>query len=65
MLDLTKSWFGYLALAIFVIAYILVIFEETTQLRKLLLDALEIPLIEPRRDAAKAIKEVETDITVG
>lgn len=34
MLDLTKSWFGYLALAIFVIAYILVIFEETTQLRK-------------------------------
>jgi Na+/H+ antiporter NhaD/arsenite permease-like protein len=34
MLDLTNSWFGYLALAIFVIAYILVIFEETTQLRK-------------------------------
>jgi Na+/H+ antiporter NhaD/arsenite permease-like protein len=34
MPDLTKSWFGYLALAIFVIAYILVIFEETTQLRK-------------------------------
>ena len=34
MLDLTESWFGYLALAIFVIAYVLVIFEETTQLRK-------------------------------
>ena len=34
MLDLTRSWFGYLALAIFVLAYILVIFEETTQLRK-------------------------------
>jgi Na+/H+ antiporter NhaD/arsenite permease-like protein len=34
MLDLTQSWFGYLALAIFVIAYVLVIFEETTQLRK-------------------------------
>lgn len=38
---------------------------DTTQLRKLLLDALEIPLIEPRRDMANAIKEVETDITVG
>src|SRR5687767_15219978 len=34
MLDLTESWFGYLALAIFLIAYVLVIFEETTQLRK-------------------------------
>ena len=34
MLDLTATWFGYLALAIFVAAYILVIFEETTQLRK-------------------------------
>ena len=38
---------------------------DTNQLRKLLLDALEIPLIEPRRDAPKAIKEVETDVTVG
>jgi diadenylate cyclase len=37
---------------------------DTTQLRKLLLDALEIPLIEQRRDAPKAIKEIETDITV-
>ena len=34
MLDLTATWFGYLALAIFVGAYLLVIFEETTQLRK-------------------------------
>ncbi|MGB9143716.1 MAG: sodium:proton antiporter NhaD [Aestuariivirga sp.] len=34
MLDLTKSWFGYLSLAIFVLAYILVIFEETTKMRK-------------------------------
>lgn len=34
MLDLTATWFGYLALAIFVVAYVLVIFEETTQLRK-------------------------------
>ena len=34
MLDLTATWFGYLALSIFVVAYVLVIFEETTQLRK-------------------------------
>ena len=34
MLDLSKSWFGCLSLAIFVAAYILVIFEETTKMRK-------------------------------
>lgn len=34
MLDLTGTWFGYLALAIFLAAYLLVILEETTQLRK-------------------------------
>ena len=34
MLDLTATWFGYLGLAIFVAAYVLVIFEETAQLRK-------------------------------
>ncbi len=34
MLDLTRSWFGTLSLAIFVFAYILVIFEETTKFRK-------------------------------
>jgi Na+/H+ antiporter NhaD/arsenite permease-like protein len=34
MLDLTGTWFGYLSLLIFVVAYILVILEETTQLRK-------------------------------
>lgn len=34
MLDLTNSWFGYLSLAIFVAAYILVVFEETTKMRK-------------------------------
>ena len=34
MLDLTRSWFGTLSLAIFVFAYILVIFEETTRFRK-------------------------------
>ena len=34
MLDLTRSWFGYTALTIFVVAYLLVIIEEATQLRK-------------------------------
>lgn len=38
---------------------------DPTQLRRLLLDALDIPLVESRRDTAKAMKEVETDITVG
>ncbi|MBK7391939.1 MAG: TIGR00159 family protein [Chloracidobacterium sp.] len=38
---------------------------DTNQLRKLLLDALEIPLIEPRRDIPKAMKEAETDTTIG
>ncbi|MFZ1700008.1 MAG: diadenylate cyclase CdaA [Pyrinomonadaceae bacterium] len=37
---------------------------DTTQLRKLLLEALEIPLIEPRREPAK-IAEIESDITIG
>ena len=34
MLNLTETWYGYLALGIFITAYILVILEETTQLRK-------------------------------
>jgi NhaD family Na+/H+ antiporter len=34
MLDLTRNWFGYLSLAIFVVAYLLVILEETTKMRK-------------------------------
>ena len=34
MLDLTRSWFGYLSLFIFVGAYLLVILEETTKMRK-------------------------------
>ncbi|OIQ73486.1 Na(+)/H(+) antiporter NhaD [mine drainage metagenome] len=34
MLDLTNHWAGLLSLAIFVIAYIFVIMEETTQMRK-------------------------------
>ncbi len=33
-LDLTQSWFGYAALSIFVVSYILVIFEEPLELRK-------------------------------
>ncbi|MGE3465369.1 MAG: diadenylate cyclase CdaA [Pyrinomonadaceae bacterium] len=37
---------------------------ETTQLRKLLLEALDIPLIEPRREPAK-IADAETDVTTG
>lgn len=38
---------------------------DPTQLRKLLLDALEIPLVENRREMPKAMKDAETDITVG
>ena len=34
MLDLTRSWFGYLSLLVFVLAYLLVILEETTKMRK-------------------------------
>lgn len=38
---------------------------ETTQLRKLLLEAMDIPLVESRRDTAKGMKEIETDVTLG
>ena len=34
MPDLTRSWFGYLSLLVFVLAYLLVILEETTKMRK-------------------------------
>lgn len=34
-------------------------------LRKLLLDAMEIPRVEPRREQAKAMKETESEITIG
>lgn len=34
MIDLTGHWTGLLALAIFVLAYVLVVFEEATHLRK-------------------------------
>lgn len=38
---------------------------DTNQLRKLLLDALDIPMIESRRKKTKTMKEVESDVTVG
>lgn len=34
MLNLTEHWAGYLSLAVFIAAYVLVIFEETTHMRK-------------------------------
>ncbi|MEO7540097.1 MAG: diadenylate cyclase CdaA [Pyrinomonadaceae bacterium] len=37
---------------------------DTNQLRKLLLDALEMPLIESRRDLAKTIKKTENEISI-
>ena len=37
---------------------------DPTSLRKLLLEAMEIPLVETRRETAKVLKEAETDITV-
>jgi hypothetical protein len=62
MLDLTGTWFGYLSLLIFVVAYILVILEETTQLRKskpvLMAAGLIWALIGmPRRRAWRKAKE--------
>ena len=38
---------------------------DPTQLRKLLLDAMEIPLIQPKREATKTMKEADTEITIG
>ncbi len=34
MLDLTSHWAGILSLVVFVVAYVLVVFEETTHMRK-------------------------------
>jgi NhaD family Na+/H+ antiporter len=34
LINFTQSWFGYLSLSIFLLAYVLVIFEESTELRK-------------------------------
>jgi Na+/H+ antiporter NhaD/arsenite permease-like protein len=33
-IDLTQSWFGFLSLGIFILAYVLVVFEEPLHLRK-------------------------------
>ena len=38
---------------------------DTATLRRLLLEAMEIPLVETKREPAKAIKETETEITIG
>ena len=38
---------------------------DTTLLRKLLLDAMEIPLVQPKRETPKTMKEAETEITIG
>ena len=38
---------------------------DTTQLRKLLLDAMEIPLVQTKRAATKTMKEEEAEITIG
>lgn len=36
---------------------------DTNSLRRLLRDALEIPVLEPRREVSKPIKDVESDVT--
>ena len=38
---------------------------DTTQLRKLLLEAMQIPLVESKREPTKTMKEAESEITVG
>ncbi|HKX83877.1 MAG TPA: DNA integrity scanning protein DisA nucleotide-binding domain protein, partial [Pyrinomonadaceae bacterium] len=38
---------------------------DTQTLRKLLLDAMEIPVIQPKREATKTMKEADTEITLG
>jgi diadenylate cyclase len=38
---------------------------DPTQLRKLLLDAMEIPLVQPKRETTKTMKEADTEITIG
>src|SRR5687767_7104444 len=38
---------------------------ETTQLRKLLLDAMEIPLMQKKREQTKTMKDEEAEITIG
>ncbi len=38
---------------------------DTTQLRKFLLDAMQIPLVQAKREPTKTMKEAETEITLG
>ena len=38
---------------------------DTTQLRRRLLSAMEIPVVETKRETTKTMKEAETEITVG
>jgi diadenylate cyclase len=38
---------------------------DTQMLRKLLLDAMEIPVVRPKRETTKAIKDADTEITLG
>lgn len=38
---------------------------DTATLRRLLLEAMEIPLVETKREPAKSMKEHETEITIG
>ncbi len=38
---------------------------DTAQLRKLLLEAMEIPLVQTKREQTKTMKEPETEITIG
>lgn len=38
---------------------------DTATLRRLLLEAMEIPLVEAKREPAKTMKETETEITIG
>ena len=38
---------------------------DTTTLRKLLLEAMEIPLVERKREPTKTMKEADTEITLG
>jgi diadenylate cyclase len=38
---------------------------DTSTLRRLLLEAMEIPIVETKREPVKAVKESETEITIG
>lgn len=38
---------------------------DTNQLRRALLDAMEIPLVQTKREPTKTMKEAETEITIG